>query len=244
MVITPQVREWLDWVLITSHPLRRLDDQENLLGISSGTLFDYRGRRFLLTAQHSVPLGSNDWLLDLGKVSDKGTEIYKPKNFLYVGEYTRSTGEGRVIDFCFSELPVDLNSIYQQRTPWLSGEERYRHVFNSDLTILPSAEQIYAFSGEIQPEKHGTGSYAMTMTVNPGLKYLRTDSEMHVFGLPVTHPGHEHFRGCSGAPIVDMNRQVVALVCGGNEEEGTVYGVSIARYKFALDFYCSAKSNA
>lgn len=241
MTITSHVREWLDWVPVTSHPLRRLDAQEYLLGIGSGTLLDYRGRRFLLTVQHNVPLGSSDWILDLGKRSDKGTEIYKPKYFLYVCEYTRSTGEARAIDFCFSELPTDLNSIYQQRTPWVSGEERHRHVFKSDLTTVPSIEQIYAFAGQIQPESHSPRSYAMTTAVYPGLKYLRTDSEMHVFKLPVSHPGDEHFRGCSGAPIVDMKRQVVALVCGGEEADGIVYGVSVARYKFALDFYCSAK---
>lgn len=239
--LPPHIRKWLNWVLITSHPIRRVDENENLLAIGSATLIDYNSRRFLLTVQHNIPLGSNDWVIDLGRISEHGSEIYKPNSFYYLAEYTRSTGDVKGIDFCFAEISCDINSTYQHRTPWTSSAARNRHVFQTDLNTVPSIEQTYAFAGEIQPEKHAPSSYAMTMTVNPGLKYLKTEGEMQIFKLPVPHPGHDAFRGCSGAPIVDTNQSVVALVCGGSEENGTVFGVSVSRCKFALNFYCSIK---
>ena len=35
------------------------------------------------------------------------------------------------------------------------------------------------------------------------LKYMGDEDDYYVFELPFEHPGHEHFQGCSGAPIVD-----------------------------------------
>ena len=74
--------------------------------------------------------------------------------------------------------------------------------------------------------------------VYPGLRYIKSEGPFFEFMLPVSHPGHDAFRGCSGAPIVDTKRRLVAIVSYGDYEKDTIYGVSLARYKFALDFYC------
>jgi|GEM_PF-6867996 len=34
-------------------------------------------------------------------------------------------------------------------------------------------------------------------------QYMGDEDDYYVFELPFAHPGHEHFQGCSGAPIVD-----------------------------------------
>jgi hypothetical protein len=82
------------------------------------------------------------------------------------------------------------------------------------------------------------------MNVYPGLRFIRTEGEFHIFKLPVSHPGHDHFKGCSGAPIVDMNKQVVALVCDGDPATNTIRSVSTSRYKFAIDFICRSTNGA
>src|SRR3546814_19908035 len=56
----------------------------------------------------------------------------------------------------------------------------------------------------------------------PGLRYERTEGGYHVFQLPVQHPGHDAFQGCSGAPILDMERRVVGLVCSGSIPDNTI----------------------
>src|SRR3546814_18916949 len=73
------------------------------------------------------------------------------------------------------------------------------------------------------------------MVVYPGLRYERTEGGYHVFQLPVQHPGHDAFQGCSGAPILDMERRVVGLVCSGSIPDNTISCVSLARYGVALD---------
>src|SRR3546814_16654161 len=60
------------------------------------------------------------------------------------------------------------------------------------------------------------------MVVYPGLRYERTEGGYHVFQLPVQHPGHDALQGCSGAPILDMERRVVGLVCSGSIDRKSV----------------------
>jgi hypothetical protein len=74
------------------------------------------------------------------------------------------------------------------------------------------------------------------MTVFPGLTFLNTAAEEHVFSLPVAHPGHEAFHGSSGSPMCDFTRRLVAIVARGSEDDNTIYGVAIERVLPALHF--------
>lgn len=242
MPLSDRSREWLEWVLVTSVPLRRLDENDTPIGVASACLIDFAERRFLLSVQHAVDRASEGWVVDLGYERGKGTAIFRPRSFNYVAEMVCGSGIIRDIDFCFTEVPGDLVSVYQHSKPVGISDERRRHVFRSDLSDKPDSKQIFAFSGQVKPELHGVSALVTEMNVYPGLRFVRTEGEYHMFELPVPHPGHEAFRGCSGAPIVDMNRNVVALVCDGDVNTNTVRGVSIARYKFALDFICQAQS--
>jgi hypothetical protein len=71
--------------------------------------------------------------------------------------------------------------------------------------------------------------------VYDGLTFLRTEDDYHYFKLPFAHPGHEHFRGCSGAPIMGSSGHLAALVCGGCEECSEVWGISVRAYKTPID---------
>jgi hypothetical protein len=41
--------------------------------------------------------------------------------------------------------------------------------------------------------------------------------------------GDAEFNGCSGSPIIDFERRLVAIVTGGDESSNTVRGVAIQR---------------
>lgn len=233
-------KQWLEWVHLTSIPIRRLDPNDSPVGTASACLINFRGRRFVLTVSHAVKMGSCDWVIDLGFDTRKGTEIYRPSSFLYLGELKRSAGEITDVDYCYAEVPLDVEPVYQHLTPRGPQSEKHaRHIFNQSDLSEPSTKEVYAFSGEVHPERHGTHAMLTQPTVYPGLRYKRSEGSFHEFTLPVPHPGHESFRGCSGAPIVDTRRRVVALVSSGDDTENIIYGVSLARYRFALDFYCN-----
>lgn len=232
--------KWLKWVLITSIPLKRLGPDDSPIGIASGCLVDYRGRRFILTAAHAVTIGSSDWVIEVGNDTKHGTEIYRPNCFLYLNEMKRGTGEVWNVDYTYAEVAADLAPIFQHLTPLgPKSEKRRRHVFDLADVSDPDPQEIYAFAGEIDPEMHGDFALVTQPTVYPGLRYLKGDGSLYEFILPVPHPGDEFFQGCSGAPIVDTHGRLVALVTSGDISQNKIYGIALSRYRFALDFYCN-----
>jgi hypothetical protein len=238
-MILDEQRKWLEWVLITSIPLKRLAPDRLPIGVASGCRVDYRNRRFILTVSHAVELGLSDWVIQLGDNEEMGTEIYRPFSFIYPHKKRRGTGEILNVDFTFAEVSTDLEPTFQHLTPLgPMSEKRLRHIF--DLTIVgdPDMNELYAFSGEINPEMHGTNALVIQPTVYPGLRYVGSDGSSHQFKLPVPHLGHSYFRGCNGAPIVDSSGRLVALVTRGDEERNVIYGIALSNFKSTLDFYC------
>ena len=239
--MTPDERnKWLEWVPITSIPLKRLGPDKSPIEFASGCLVNYHDRRFILTVAHAVKLGSSDWVIELGNDEEKGAEFYRPTRFLYPGEMKPGTGEITDADYTYAEVPTNLESTFQLLTPFgPMSEKRCRHVFDLATVGEPDANELYAFSGEIHPEMHASVGLVTEPAVYPGLRYIKSDGPFYQFRLPVPHPGHDSFRGCSGAPIVDTNGRLVALVSSGNIPENVVYGIALSRYRFALDFYCN-----
>lgn len=244
MQLSRHDKEWLQWVPVTSIPLRHLDELGNPIGIASGCLVLYTGRKFILSARHAVRPESKGWAIELGYDSEKGTEMYWPKSFSYMVEIKKGSGILDNVDFCFAEVAADMESTYAHRTPHSVSDVRPRHIFRIEEFIEPSPTAMYAFAGEVKPEMHSPNSLATEMNVYPNLRFLRSEGAFHVFKLPVDHPGHESFQGCSGAPIVNTERRVVALVSDGDEAEGTIRGVAISRAVTALNWYCNVPGAA
>ncbi|WP_148894051.1 hypothetical protein [Geothermobacter ehrlichii] len=236
--------KWLHKLQLSSIPLRKLNEELMPIGIASGCLIDYLGKRIILSVFHATKRDAN-WVIEIKYEEQKGTQIYRPGGFNYLGEMKLGSSEIKEIDFSYTEVASDLCSFFQEITP--KGKilsETTREIFSPKFDILPSKEETYGFSGQVMAEMHGNHTLATEHRVYPDLKYERTENGYHQFKLPFSHPGHEHFRGCSGAPILDTKGNVVALVCHGEVEKNSIYGISLARYKLALDITFGDLTNA
>lgn len=237
MHVTPeQGHNWRDWLLLTSIPLVHIGANDQVLAFGSGTMLDFEGQRFLVTAGHVAKIDSNGWAVVVQQHSDGCLEYYKPNAFFHVGEGRRSTSSLRMLDLCIAQARPGLETWYEFRTPRGLFDRRPHHVFDVAVLANPEQDQIYGFSGRVRTEMHAQQIYASEMTVFPGLTFFKTEEEEHVFSLPVTHPGHEAFRGCSGSPMCDFSRRLVAIVVRGSEDDNTIYGVAIERVLPALQF--------
>lgn len=239
-----QIKKWLEFAQASSIPLRCLNSADlPLLGLASGCMIDYLGKRLLLSVFHAVSKPGK-WAIELRFDKEKQrTELYYPGAFNFLAEMTLGMPAVNDVDFAYVELPGDIESTYQHLTP--RGEclaERKRPIFSPTFQVLPSKQEMYAFSGQIKPE-FVTGLNAMVTEhqTYPGLQYDRTEGDYHYFRLPVPHPGHECFRGCSGAPIFDTKKNLVALVCGGDEQKNEICGIDLIKYKVALDISYSPR---
>lgn len=226
---------WINLLKLSSIPLRKIDGDLLPVGIASGCLIDYLGRRVLLSVFHATKRDGN-WGIEVRFEINKGTQIYRPGGFNYLGEMRLGSGKINEIDFSYVEVSQDLVSYYQEITiDETIQNETPRIVFAPDFSILPSSDELYGFSGQVLPEMHGTQTLVTQHSICHSLQYIDSENGYHIFKLPFPHPGHKQFEGCSGAPIIDTKGNVVALICYGVKGENTIYGISLAKYKIALD---------
>jgi hypothetical protein len=148
------------------------------------------------------------------------------------------------IDFSYASVPHDIVSTYQEiGAGGYIQKQAQRIVFNETFESDPQPNELYAFAGQTKFSKENWFLCSTIMAVM-GLKFERSEGYLHIFKLPFPHPGHDSFHGCSGAPIIDAQGKVVALVCGGDMEQNTVNGISLKRMRSILDIqigrFCGA----
>lgn len=235
-ITSEQGSDWRQWLLTTSIPLVQVGDANQPMAFGSGTLVDYEGARFLITAGHVAKLDSPGWAIVVQQHPNKGLEYYKPRAFVHVGEVNRANPSLRLLDLCVAQVAPDLETWCEERNLRGLFDKRPHHVFAAGEFAIPEREQVFGFSGRVRTERHGPEIFASEMTVFPGLSFERTEAEEHYFGLPVLHPGHDAFQGSSGSPMCDFSRRLVAIVTGGDIASNTIRDVSIERVLPALHF--------
>ena len=236
LVTKSQGHDWRLWTLLTSIALIQLDQKGLPINVGCGTMLDHAGFRYILSVEHVVKQGTSGWAVVVQQEGNGQLEYHRPNMFSYVGEFRRSTTAIRLLDLCVAKVPPSLNTWFENRTPRGLFDKRPHHVFSSDAIATPDPDQIYGFAGHVRTEQHGANVFVSDMVVYPGLVYSHSQDEFHFFKLPVNHPGHDAFYGCSGAPIVDFNRKLVAIVVGGDVKEGTIHGIAIQRVLPNLEF--------
>lgn len=232
-------REWCQWIVVTSIPLVYLNERDIISDIGAGMMIDHGASRFILSVEHVVKSTSRGWAIIVQQDDSGQMEYYRPNFFSYVGKVREATGEFRLLDLCAAQVSPELETWYEFRTPRGLFNKRPHHIFNTNSISSPKTEQLYAFSGQVRTEKHGAHVLVSETAVYPGLIYSHSEEDIHHFKLPVPHPGHDAFHGCSGAPIVDMDRNVVALVVGGDKSNNMVNGIALNKVLPNLEFLAS-----
>ncbi len=244
MSISSETIEWLQWVSLTSIPLYRIDEQGKPVGVASACLVNIAGRKLVLSVSHAT--GTGRWIAEMRfDPALAKTLIHYFGAQLTVQHLYKSNSMHEELDFSFTEVPAGFHSMMQERnSTGVIVNERPRHEFITALQEVPCVEEVYAFTGRVHPAQLDDLTYWLQPTVYPGLKYLRTEGDYYVFKLPVDHPGHDAFKGCSGAPIVDRKRQIVALVCSGDIESNTITGIAVSHVAEVIHAYLSSGDNA
>lgn len=229
-----QERLWL-----SSVQLVRLDEKRLPTGIASGCLIDYSGKRILLTVSHATG-DQRNWAIQQKYVPGCGTCNHQLGAMNFLAKATLSNPTLEDVDFSYVEVPSDFIAYRQEIEPPSNSvkSETPIDVHSPSLLDAPDDAEEFGFCGMVKPtaENHfGNNYFGGEIRVYDRLEFLRTEDNYHFFKLPFAHPGHEHFRGCSGAPIMDKSGRVVALVCGGCEATSEVRGISVKAYKTPID---------
>jgi hypothetical protein len=243
--MTEETKKWLKFVQASSVPLAKVDETGNPTGgIASGSLIEYAGNRFLFSVFHATRI-SDRWLIRLRyDPTHNRTDVFFAPRFNYFIETSPNAPfQGVKFDLSFIQVSPDVVPYFQHLQPSGLVEERERPIFASDLSEQPQKNIPYAFAGEVRPSfvpDHDT--LTVEHSTYPGLTFNRTEGVYHYFRLPIDHPGHEAFEGCSGAPIVGFDRRVVALVAEGDIEANEIIGISMSAFKTAIDKFLSIEA--
>ena len=230
---------WPDLIKYSSVQLRKLDDKGMPCGFGSGCLLDFKSHRFLLTVFH-VAKKSSKWCAKI-KFNDEvqKIEVLFLNEFCYIADFTNDKKAIKDVEFSFHPIRPDFSWYYHNRNyEGKTLELVKRPVFTIDSIGEPNKETYYGFSGDIDPISiPHLNAFETTQHLYHGLKYDRLENDMHYFKLPEQHPGHELFKGCSGAPIIGEDGKVVSLVSGGCTKKNEIYGCNIQKCIRTLDYF-------
>lgn len=242
--MTEKTKEWLKFVQASSVPLIKVDKDGNPTGgIASGSLIQYADNRLLFSVFHATGI-SDRWLIRLryDATRNRTDVFFAPQFNCFIETSPNAPIQGVVFDLSFIRVPPDIVPYFQHLRPSGLVEERERPIFTSDLCEQPQKNMPYAFAGEVRPFfVPDCDILTVDHCTYPGLTFDRTEGVYHYFRLPVDHPDHDAFEGCSGAPIVGLDRRVVALVVGGDIEKNEIFGISMSAFKTAIDKFLAGE---
>jgi hypothetical protein len=102
----------------------------------------------------------------------------------------------------------------------------HKIILSSDNLAIPTKDKTYGFYGKIKHKYNGK-YLEMTPTFKHSLTFHRTNKYFHMFLAPETIVNKEDYEGCSGAPILDSDGNIVALACKILVGSKVIYGFSI-----------------
>jgi hypothetical protein len=244
---------WERQLLLSSIPLKCLSSDGEIVGRASGCLIDYHGHRLILSAAHAT-VNPGIWCIELEFEPGKGQAYYPLDSLNFLGKISTQDLVGalksgrlqelsrELVDFCYQLVPKGIESYYEEFDTGGQVLRRFaRTVFESQLDELPGKGVKYGFSGisrveDLPDPRSPTGRVLVPTQVVCGvLSHLESNQDRYYFALPGEHPGHDEFRGCSGAPIVSEKGELVALLVGSRPDDEAICGLPLRTFKTAID---------
>ncbi len=225
-------------LVLASIPMRCLDEQNKPIRFGTACIINYCQKRILLTVSHVVAEGG--WFIEIGYDPNKQKVAVQPIGKLYYFKKLSAVEKPDDIDFAFIEIAEDIIPFHQIIKDDLSIEfECHKHVLNSTMQIIPDQKKEYGFYGQTQFVCEKNPPMPLILSGDPrleiGMKYIGLRDDFYCFKLNHKHEGDEKYKGCSGAPILDGDGNLVSLVVGGVAEEDLILGFPLAKYKSLID---------
>ncbi|WP_430402293.1 hypothetical protein [Fluviicola sp.] len=232
---------WKENIVLGSLPLWKYENEFPVAN-ASACLVDYKNTRFLLSVAHAS-IAKSLWRAEVKSVDYDGANfgwLYQPveMNSLYsfkLKPELNDVSEPKLVDFTYLRVPDNFNSEHVidiiDNEPFSAN----RTVFKPNFDVLLSKEKKYGFYGNVRFNGTKDNRLVFDHRLEHDLSYIGTDDEYHVFKLPHKYGSHLNYLGCSGAPIIDNDYNLVALVAFGRRSTNCIYGVDIKKYRSILE---------
>jgi hypothetical protein len=224
--------------------MKKLDNRMLPTGMASGCIIQFQNEIWLLSVFHAV--GEDNWGIEIefNKEKKNMLMLYPLSGFSFLKSINIKTLKIDDVDFAFRKLTEKEQSYLPLKFQEISLDGKInnsvdKHIVETNLNVKPTDNHIYGFAGLVQGkymENEGQITLQQSYTIETDLIYnSELDNGIYVFTLNKTHPGHEYYQGCSGAPIIDKEGNIVSLLIGGDIEKNEIYGINLNTYKIAIE---------
>ena len=233
-----------------SLPLYVMDGKE-IIGFGSGVIVEYKKRYFLCTAEHLIKQNKYSIGIQRGFLSEKGVEILTFDDFSFL-KYTKldklipenlnlaikSFENKNALDIAIREVKL-LNGLIQQQISIPIGKDTVEIPLGSKC-IIPinlkyniNKKSIFSVAGMINSQKTNLERFSIEPRLITGMKFSNITNFLIEFNLGCPIENYSFFKGCSGAPIFNVNGNMIALLIGGDEDvkKPFVYGFRFDKIK-------------
>lgn len=229
---------WLENIVLASLPFYKYENG-CLVANASGCLVEVNGKKFLLSISHSNLTGPN-WTVETKSNLGNGNigqfllvDRMKPLAQIKFDSSLFDSSKTKIVDFTYCMVNnqfITYHTLRINNTQELIAE---RTVFKIERNYSPNKNLKYGFFGHINFKKNDCKpTYDFRLESN--LKFVDEKDEFYVFELDHNYGSHYNYLGCSGAPIIDENNNLAALVSFGNRKKNLIYGIKIRDYMSAL----------
>jgi hypothetical protein len=233
---------WKENIVLASVPLWKYNGIMPIAN-ASGCIVEYAGAKFLLSIAHAT-IADSEWCMEIKSVDSIGgipTTVLQPvmmnslREVRFIPEKNDFT-EIKIVDFTYRKLPSSLTS---DHVIAIVGDQQVisaeRTIFKTDFEVIPDTKKRYGFYGNVNFSGVKGRRIVFEHRLEYDLSYIKTEGEYHVFKLPHKYGAHSNYQGCSGAPIIDSDNNIVALVAFGERSTNSIYGIDISKYKATLE---------
>jgi hypothetical protein len=223
-------------LLLASIPLVERGSDGLVIGACSAALVRYRERRVILTVAHSTANEGNWGVVERCEPATGQTRLYQLGAFTYVWKGTIGESSLRPVDVAFVRVPDSLSPIFQRinaRT-FAVEEEVARYELSTELDLEPRKGTLYGFAGAAEVDMAMRSVFGDIRTED-SLTLSGSDDDWYYFDLNRPHPGDKYYKGCSGAPILDADLGLVALVAGRRDGTDEIRALRLSRFRSVLD---------
>lgn len=234
---------WNENLVLSSVPMWKLNGIVPIAN-ASGCLVTYKGSRFLISIAHAT-IAESEWHFEASnRIQDPKTGAWGVffrnlkmsclTQFELIPESNDFTIP-ELVDFTYRKIPDDTES---EHVLQIHSNEKIacnRTIFNLNDPIKPSSKFKYGFFGNIKFGGLVEHTIIYSLKIENNLSFVGEEENYYIFKLPHKYGSHENYIGCSGAPIIDENNNLVALVAFGDREKNSIYGIKIEKYLAALE---------
>jgi len=204
-------------------------------GPASACIVQFSVRRILLTVFHAAGDGRN-WAVEVQYVPGRGVQQFQVggMNILAHISITKRKMRSKMVDFAYVTVPNDLrpmDEVLDEGGNVLSSVPKI--ILPANLSE-PNANDIYGFYGLTRHRLDDKFRFLTTPKLETGLKYVGEKDDLLRFKCKERYHEYEEYQGCSGAPILNENGELVSLVVEGSDDRREILGLNLKHYWAAL----------